>query len=105
MARSSPGCATRTLSSGATIPYSAPKKPQCKGGRRKKFPEHTPEIAILYQMPDKQRVCTCGGALHGMVVESVADVRGVPVRLDHDQAMPILPDSAPGAAHFGRTAT
>ena len=67
----------------ATISYSAPKKPQRNGGRRKKFPEHTPEIATRYELPDEQRVCACGGTLHEMGVETCRELERVELTFVH----------------------
>ncbi|MEM6706022.1 MAG: IS66 family transposase zinc-finger binding domain-containing protein [Acidobacteriota bacterium] len=53
----------------ATISYTKPK-PRKKGGRRKKFPEHAQELATRYELPESQRVCSCGHALHEMGVET-----------------------------------
>ena len=67
----------------ASISHEAPKKPKSKGGRRKKFPEHTPELTSRYELPKAERICACGGELHEMGMETCRELERVEITFVH----------------------
>lgn len=67
----------------ATISYEAPKKPKPRGGRRKTFPEHTPEMTTRYELPEAQRVCACGSPLHEMGFETSRELERIEITFVH----------------------
>ncbi|MEM8760715.1 MAG: transposase, partial [Pseudomonadota bacterium] len=68
----------------ATICYAGPAKQKPRGGRRKKFPEHTPEMTTRYELPEDQRVCTCGSPLHEMGVETCRELERIEITFVHN---------------------
>ncbi len=57
-----------------SIEARAPKKPRKLGGRRKKFPDHVPQVTTRYELPETDRVCCCGNELHEIGCETAREL-------------------------------
>ena len=58
------------------------KQPKEKG-RRKKFPEHLPVVESVFELPEDQRVCQCGGALHEIGFEESRELERIELTVVH----------------------
>ena len=69
-----------------TIELKAPAKPKKKGGRRKKYPAHLPTVRTTYELPEDQRTCTCGHALHEIGEEVTRELERLELMIVHEIA-------------------
>ena len=60
-----------------------PAKLTKKKGRRNKFPKHLPVVTTLFELPEDQLTCRCGGALHPIVFEETRELERIEVTIVH----------------------
>lgn len=60
-----------------------PSKPKKPGGRRSKYPDHFPRVKTLYELPDDQQTCRCGGALHQIGLETSREIERIELNIVH----------------------
>lgn len=60
-----------------------PAKQPKRKGRRKKFPDHLPSVETLFELPEDQRRCDCGGKLHPMGFEESRELERLEITIVH----------------------
>ena len=60
-----------------------PRKQVRKKGRRTQFPEHLPVVTSTFELPEEQRVCGCGAALHSIGFEESRELERVEITVVH----------------------
>ena len=66
-----------------TIEARPPKKQQKPAGRRKKFPDHVPQVTTRYELPEADRVCACGSSLHEIGFETARELERIELTFVH----------------------
>ena len=54
-----------------------------KKGRRKKFPDHLPVVETVFQLPESERVCSCGNPLHAIGFEESRELERIEITIVH----------------------
>lgn len=61
-------------------PTDASKKQK---GCRKGVPEHTPVVETVFELPEADRKCTCGGDLHQIGFEETSELERIEITIQH----------------------
>ena len=70
----------------------APARNTAKKSRRaKSFPDHLQVVETLFELPEDQRQCACGGQLHEIGHEETNELSGSRSRFDTAQSAPSTP--------------
>ena len=57
-----------------------------KGGRRKSFPSHLPVYRSTFELPQSERVCSCGGPLHEIGQDLRRELERIELTIVHEIA-------------------
>lgn len=66
-----------------TRPPKDTKQQSGKRSRKKKFPSDAPVVTTRVEVPEAERVCSCGGALHEIGVESSRELERIELTIIH----------------------